>query len=50
MEYATAHGLRGFTADVLCENQKMLRVFEKSGCQISKMAASGAFEVVMLFN
>lgn len=50
MEYAKAHGLRGFTADVLCENDKMLRVFEKSGCQITKKAASGAYEIVMLFS
>jgi RimJ/RimL family protein N-acetyltransferase len=50
IEYAQAQGLRGFTADVLCENEKMLRVFEKSGCQISKKVASGAYEIVMLFN
>jgi hypothetical protein len=49
MEYAKASGLRGFTADVLCENKKMLAVFERSGCKITKKLASGAFEVVMLF-
>ena len=49
MEYAKASGLRGFTADVLCENKKMLAVFEKSGCKITKKLASGAFEVVMLW-
>ena len=49
MEYAKASGLRGFTADVLCENKKMLAVFEKSGCKVTKKLATGAFEVVMLF-
>jgi RimJ/RimL family protein N-acetyltransferase len=49
MEYAKSSGLRGFTADVLCENEKMLAVFQKSGCKVTKKLASGAFEVVMLF-
>lgn len=49
VEYARASGLRGFTADVLCENEAMLAVFEKSGCKITKKVASGVFEVVMLF-
>jgi hypothetical protein len=48
-EYLGRHAA-GNRADVLCENDKMLRVFEKSGCQITKKAASGAYEIVMLFS
>ena len=49
-EYAKAHGLRGFTADVLVENKKMLRVFENSGCRVSKKVVYGDYEIVMLFD
>ena len=49
-EYAKAHGLRGFTADVLVENKKMLQVFENSGCRVSKKVVSGDYEIVMLFD
>ena len=49
-EYAKAHGLRGFSADVLVENKKMLHVFDKSGCQISKRIVAGDYEITMLFN
>ena len=50
IEYAKEHGLRGFRADVLTENAKMLRVFENSGCQISKQIVSGSYEIEMLFD
>jgi len=49
IEYGRAKGLRGFTADVLCENRGMLAVFEKSGCKLSKRVVSSTFEVIMLF-
>jgi len=49
-EYATRHGLRGFRADVLVENAKMLRVFENSGGRVSKKIVSGDYEIVVLFN
>ena len=49
IEYARELGLRGFTADVLAENEKMLAVFEKSGCQVDAKATSGILEVTMLF-
>jgi acyl-CoA hydrolase/GNAT superfamily N-acetyltransferase len=49
MEYARGLGLRGFTADVLAENEKMLAVFEKSGCQVDAKTSSGVLEVTMLF-
>jgi len=49
IEYARSLGLRGFTADVLTENEKMLAVFKKSGCQVEAKVSSGVFEVTMLF-
>ena len=49
-EYAKGHGVRGFSADVLSDNERMLRVFEKSGCRLSKRVVSGAYEVEMLFD
>ncbi|MDX1583563.1 MAG: GNAT family N-acetyltransferase, partial [Thermoanaerobaculia bacterium] len=49
ISFARSKGVRGFTADVLCQNEKMLRVFEKSGCRINKTVVSGSFEVEMLF-
>ncbi len=48
-EYARSKGLRGFTADVMAENKKMLGLIEKSGCQITKSLSSGVYEVKMLF-
>ena len=47
--YARTLGLRGFTADVLTENEKMLAVFKKSGCQVEARASSGVIEVTMIF-
>jgi acyl-CoA hydrolase/GNAT superfamily N-acetyltransferase len=49
IEYAKSKGLRGFTADVLSENEKMLAVFEKGGFKVSSKVVEGTYEVVMLF-
>jgi GNAT superfamily N-acetyltransferase len=49
MEYARAHGVRGFTADVLADNGAMLAVFRRSGCQMTSRLVDGAFEVQLLF-
>jgi acyl-CoA hydrolase/RimJ/RimL family protein N-acetyltransferase len=49
VEYARGRGLRGFTADVLCDNEAMLAVLAKSGCRIEKRVASGVYEVTMWF-
>jgi RimJ/RimL family protein N-acetyltransferase len=49
IEYGRKHGLRGFKADVLCENESMLAVMAKSGCQLSKRVVSGSYEITMLF-
>src|SRR5262249_46240974 len=35
IEYATAHGVRGFTADVLSDNAAMLAVFQRSGYRLT---------------
>ncbi len=47
--YARTRGVRGFTADVLCDNAAMLAVFERSGCQVQKKVVSGTYEVTLLF-
>ncbi len=49
VEYARGKGLRGFTADVLCDNEAMLAVLAKSGCRIEKRVVSGVYEVTMWF-
>lgn len=49
IEYARDQGLRGFTADVLIENKAMLRVFERSGLDVSKRSERGVDELEMLF-
>jgi acyl-CoA hydrolase/RimJ/RimL family protein N-acetyltransferase len=49
MDYARRQGVRGFSADVLCENEPMLKVFERSGCQVTRKVASGVYEVTLLF-
>jgi RimJ/RimL family protein N-acetyltransferase len=48
-EYAKARGVRGFTADVLTTNAKMLKVFERAKGAMSLRATSGAYEVTVLF-
>jgi RimJ/RimL family protein N-acetyltransferase len=49
IEYARNRGLRGFTADVLVQNKAMLRVFERSGLELSKRTERGVHELVVLF-
>jgi len=49
IEYARSKGLRGFTADLLTENKKAIKLVTKSGCKVSKRCSYGAYEVVMLF-
>jgi acyl-CoA hydrolase/RimJ/RimL family protein N-acetyltransferase len=47
--YARAHGVRGFTADVLPTNMGMLAVFRRSGCDMTTRLVDGTYEVQMLF-
>lgn len=49
IEYARAHGLRGFTADVLAENAAMLNVFRRSGLRMESRIESGSFEIRLHF-
>jgi acyl-CoA hydrolase/RimJ/RimL family protein N-acetyltransferase len=47
IQYARAHGVRGFTADVLTENAAMLTVFRRSGLRLESRVDSGTLEVKM---
>jgi RimJ/RimL family protein N-acetyltransferase len=49
IEYARAHGVRGFTADVLATNMAMLAVFRRAGCHMTTRLVEGTYEVQMLF-
>jgi len=49
IEYARSQGLRGFTADVLKRNAGMIKVFKKSGCEVTWHPEDDAYEVLMLF-
>lgn len=53
LEYLTMiaqdQGLYGFTAEVLADNRKMLRVFEKMGYEIDKRRESGEIILKMRF-
>ena len=48
-EYARERGVRGFRADVLLGNTRMMRVFERAGHQLSVKTSGGIEEVTMLF-
>ncbi len=47
MEYARFKGLRGFTAEVLVENKRMMKLIQKSGCSVSTRCSSGVNEINM---
>jgi RimJ/RimL family protein N-acetyltransferase len=50
IEYGRAHGVRGFVADCLTTNRAMLRVFERSGLDVTvRPAEAGVREVRMRF-
>ena len=49
IEYARAQGLRGFQADILMDNDKMIGLIERSGCTLSKKKFSGVYETSILF-
>jgi acyl-CoA hydrolase/RimJ/RimL family protein N-acetyltransferase len=50
LEYARARGVRGFRADVLMGNARMMRVFKRAGHQLSVKTEAGVDEVTMLFS
>jgi len=47
---AKNQGLRGFTAEVLMENQPMLHVFEKMAFDIEKRSEAGTYQLKMMFD
>ena len=49
-EYARARGVRGFRADVLMGNTRMMGVFKRAGHQMSVKTSAGISEVTMLFS
>jgi len=49
-EYARTRGVRGFRADVLLGNTRMMRVFKRAGHQLSVKTSAGISEVTMLFS
>ncbi|MCO6436903.1 MAG: GNAT family N-acetyltransferase [Phycisphaerae bacterium] len=48
-ETARAHGIAGFTADVLMENHAMLRVFHKTGFAIESELEDGSYRLTIPF-
>jgi len=46
---AKRQGVLGFTADVLADNQPMLRVFEKGGFETERRTIAGLTELKMMF-
>ncbi len=46
---AKRQGLLGFTAEVLSDNQPMMRVFEKGGFDLEKHSYAGLWELKMIF-
>ena len=48
VEYARAHGIRGFTADVLSDNAAMLAVFRRSGGRVKSRVIDGVIELQLL--
>jgi acyl-CoA hydrolase/RimJ/RimL family protein N-acetyltransferase len=49
VEYARSHGVRGFTADVVLGNSRMLRVFERGDHELEVTIEGGISELTMLF-
>ena len=49
VEYARAHGVRGFTADVLVSNAAMLKVFQRGAHELTSTVSGGSYEVTMIF-
>jgi acyl-CoA hydrolase/GNAT superfamily N-acetyltransferase len=48
-QYARNRGVRGFSADVRVGNNRMMRVFKRTGHQMSVKTVAGIYEVTMLF-
>jgi hypothetical protein len=46
---ARDHGLRGFTADVLVHNKRMLEVFHESGLKVRSRIEDGVYHIEAKF-
>jgi acyl-CoA hydrolase/GNAT superfamily N-acetyltransferase len=49
VEYAKSKGLRGFTAQILIENDKMISLIKKVSDKIQSKCDSGVYEITALF-
>jgi RimJ/RimL family protein N-acetyltransferase len=49
VEYARSHGVRGFTADVVFGNSRMLQVFKGGDHELAATTEDGITELTMLF-
>lgn len=50
IEYAKSKGLKGFTADILVENEAMLKLAQKGGVKVARKLTRGVYQVEMLFS
>jgi acyl-CoA hydrolase/RimJ/RimL family protein N-acetyltransferase len=50
VEYARGHGVRGFTADVMLGNSRMIRVFHHGDHQVDVTTEAGISEVTIIFS
>lgn len=50
VEYAQGHGIRGFTADVMVGNSRMVRVFRRGEHQVNVDTEGGISEVTIIFS
>lgn len=50
MEIAREQGIRGFTADVLAQNHRMLELFHESGCELSTHPVDNTYHVELRFD
>ena len=49
VEYARAHGVRGFTANVLASNTAMLQVFRRGGHELTTTLDADGYELTLIF-
>jgi RimJ/RimL family protein N-acetyltransferase len=48
-EYAKSKGIKGFKADILCENTAMFKLAKKCGARVTSRLDGDVYEVEMLF-
>jgi hypothetical protein len=50
VDYAKPRGVRGFTADILTENEKMIRLTRQCTTDVCITPSYGTYEVTMVFD